>query len=170
MWLMRPQTGYSYVVANDGGFRGFLVKWGWPVDGTEELSFYAGNGDSWYAQPYYNNVPNTQWFNLVGTIDSNGNVNEYINGVNVASTVMPPPTVDLSSGGNTIVSFSSGWNSPQDGSLGSIDDLQFYNTALSSSQVSQLYTLQSAPEPSTYALFGIGTIGLLMVMQRKKAA
>jgi len=26
------------------------------------------------------------------------------------------------------------------------------------------------PEPSTYALFGIGTIGLLMVMQRKKAA
>ncbi|MEI7463490.1 MAG: PEP-CTERM sorting domain-containing protein [Candidatus Taylorbacteria bacterium] len=25
------------------------------------------------------------------------------------------------------------------------------------------------PEPSTYALFGIGAIGLLMVMRRKKA-
>ena len=31
-------------------------------------------------------------------------------------------------------------------------------------------TLQSAPEPSTYALFGIGAIGLLMVMRRKKTA
>jgi len=48
--------------------------------------------------------------------------------------------------------------------------LSFYNTALSSSQVSQLYTLQSAPEPSTYALFGIGAIGMLMVIRRKKAA
>jgi T5SS/PEP-CTERM-associated repeat protein len=30
-------------------------------------------------------------------------------------------------------------------------------------------TVQSAPEPSTYALFGIGAIGLLMVIRRKKA-
>jgi len=30
--------------------------------------------------------------------------------------------------------------------------------------------LQSVPEPSTYALFGIGAIGMLMVMRRKRAA
>jgi hypothetical protein len=52
----------------------------------------------------------------------------------------------------------------------SIDDVGIWNTALSSSQVSQLYTLQSAPEPSSYALFGIGAIGLLMVLRRKKTA
>jgi hypothetical protein len=28
----------------------------------------------------------------------------------------------------------------------------------------------SVPEPSTYALFGIGAIGMLMVMRRKKTA
>jgi hypothetical protein len=168
MWLMRPQNGYSYVVANDGGFRGFLVKWGWPVDGTEELSFYAGNGNSWYANPYYNNIPNNQWFNLVGTIDSSGNVSQYINGVNVASVVMPPPTVDLSSGGNTIVSFSSGWNSPYEGSLGSIDDLQFYNTTLSSTQVSDLYAAQSVPEPSSYALLLLSGAASLWVLKRRK--
>jgi threonine dehydrogenase-like Zn-dependent dehydrogenase len=28
----------------------------------------------------------------------------------------------------------------------------------------------SIPEPSTYLLFGLGAIGLLMVMRRKKAA
>lgn len=31
-------------------------------------------------------------------------------------------------------------------------------------------TSNAVPEPSTYALFGIGTIGLLMVMRRKKTA
>jgi len=29
---------------------------------------------------------------------------------------------------------------------------------------------QSVPEPSIYALFGIGAIGMLMVLRRKKAA
>jgi hypothetical protein len=32
------------------------------------------------------------------------------------------------------------------------------------------YPSESIPEPSTYALFGIGAIGLLMVMRRKKTA
>jgi hypothetical protein len=32
------------------------------------------------------------------------------------------------------------------------------------------YTAQSIPEPSTYALFGLGAIGILMVMRRKKTA
>ena len=32
------------------------------------------------------------------------------------------------------------------------------------------YSTASVPEPSTYALFGIGAIGLLMVMRRKKTA
>jgi hypothetical protein len=31
-------------------------------------------------------------------------------------------------------------------------------------------TISSVPEPSTYALFGIGAIGMLMVMRRKKTA
>ena len=53
---------------------------------------------------------------------------------------------------------------------GLMSDVQLYNIALSSSQVYQLYTLQSAPEPSTYALFGIGSIGLLMVMLWKKGS
>jgi hypothetical protein len=53
---------------------------------------------------------------------------------------------------------------------GLISDVGIWNTALSSSQVSSLYTLQSAPEPSTYALFGIGAIALLMVLRRKRTA
>ena len=51
-----------------------------------------------------------------------------------------------------------------------IFSLAIYNTALTSQQVSQLYAIQSVPEPSTYTLFGLGAIGLLMVMRRKKTA
>jgi hypothetical protein len=53
---------------------------------------------------------------------------------------------------------------------GSINNVGLWNTALSSNQVSELYAAQSVPEPSTYALFGFGAIGLLMVMRRKKSA
>ena len=31
-------------------------------------------------------------------------------------------------------------------------------------------SIVAAPEPSTYALFGIGAIGLMMVLRRKKTA
>jgi hypothetical protein len=51
---------------------------------------------------------------------------------------------------------------------GTISDLRIYNRALSSNEVSQLYALQSVPEPSTYALFGIGAVGMLLVMRRKR--
>ena len=51
---------------------------------------------------------------------------------------------------------------------GYIDDITFYNTALTSTQVSQLYALQSVPEPSTYALFGLGIGGILLAVRRKR--
>ena len=63
-----------------------------------------------------------------------------------------------------------GWASFTDlGGIMTLNDAAFNTTAGSSIIVGQT-TLQSVPEPSTYALFGIGAIGLLMVMRRKKAA
>jgi hypothetical protein len=46
-------------------------------------------------------------------------------------------------------------------------DVTLYYGALTSQQINQLYTI---PEPSTYALFGLGAIGMLMVLWRKKTA
>jgi hypothetical protein len=37
-------------------------------------------------------------------------------------------------------------------------------------KISGLWTIAQVPEPSTYALFGIGAIGMLIVMRRKKTA
>ena len=51
---------------------------------------------------------------------------------------------------------------------GKMSDLSFYNTALSSSQVSSLYGIQSVPEPFTYALFGLGMGGILLAVRRQR--
>ena len=53
---------------------------------------------------------------------------------------------------------------------GLIDDVGVWNRTLSSTEVANLYVSQSVPEPSTYALFGIGAIGMLMMIRRRKSA
>jgi hypothetical protein len=51
----------------------------------------------------------------------------------------------------------------------SVTDIGIWNKALSSNQVSELYTqqAQSVPEPSTYALFGIGALALVVAYRRR---
>ena len=61
--------------------------------------------------------------------------------------------------GNYFLFNSGGYQYPYNGL---VQEVGIWSTALSSQQVSQLYSLQSVPEPSTYALLGIGAIGLLM--------
>lgn len=56
------------------------------------------------------------------------------------------------------------------GNIGSsITDIGVWNKALTTNQVSELYTqqAQSVPEPSTYALFGIGALALVVAYRRK---
>ena len=103
-------------------------------------------------------VPIGTWTQLCFTYNnSNMKRQTFINGILVASN-----NASFGFSGNDIFTIN--------GKSGvKMDDVGFWNTALSSSQVSQLYSLQSVPEPSTYALFGIGAIGMLMVMRRKKA-
>ena len=113
---------------------------------------------------------NNNWHNLAFTYDGSQNIRTiYIDGImqdaishNILSNDIINTPVRI---GNWLDL--GGW---QPGPAGaSLDDIGIWNTALSSSQVSSLYTLQSAPEPSTYALFGLGAVGLLMVIRKKKA-
>jgi PEP-CTERM motif len=54
-----------------------------------------------------------------------------------------------------------------DNSAASSSNLTFTPTTINGTEYTEV---QAAPEPSTYALFGIGAIGMLMVMRRKKTA
>jgi len=116
-----------------------------------------------------------QWHQFIYTYDNSiSNSKFYIDGVQVSTLPGWSNLTDVRNIVNTPLSVGDYVYSLNGNTSGAIADTPFsdlgiWNTALSSSQVSQLYTLQSAPEPSTYALFGIGTIGLLIVMWRKKA-
>jgi formylglycine-generating enzyme len=92
-----------------------------------------------------------------GTYDQGGSLNEWTDGVilgggriirggdwNNSYLGMESPT--RGDGGNAAVTY-------QD------DDLGF-----------RLVTSTTVPEPTTYALLGLGAIGMLMLMRRKKAA
>jgi hypothetical protein len=70
------------------------------------------------------------------------------------------------------------FNPAYTGQLSISQDLPFLNSTNSSlffgagagTTFSDLSVSTAVPEPSTYALFGIGAIGMLMVMRRKKTA
>jgi hypothetical protein len=113
-----------------------------------------------------------QWNNLIFTISNDGTQTFYLNGSKVFQT-NSPTILNCSSDIPFMIGASSSYGSPNHYRVpfnGCMSDIGIWNTALSSEEVSSLYTLQSVPEPSTYALFGIGAIGLLMVMRRKKTA
>jgi Concanavalin A-like lectin/glucanases superfamily/PEP-CTERM motif len=114
-------------------------------------------------------ITSATWNLLTWTYDGS-QINSYLNGTLLyqngswanASNISP-----YSNFSNAYIGIDNGV-SPQGPIFnGLMSDVQIYNTALSSSDVQQLY---AAPEPSTYALFGLGAIGMLMVMRRKTAA
>jgi hypothetical protein len=166
MWLMRPQAGWSFTVFNDGSFRGFGVKW-WNDDPQNQtLEIFAGDGTTWFNTLYTTNVPNNEWINLAGVVDDSGAVKQYIDGTLVAQTNM------ISSiqwaGVDTRVSFGDYEVNPP-GPLGSIDQLQFYSTAFTDQQITDLYNSQTVPEPSTYALLLLGGAASLWALKRRKS-
>jgi hypothetical protein len=105
-------------------------------------------------------------WNFVSYIQSGNTTELFING-SLASSMSNTP-VASSLGTLTI-----GYHNSADPvgayyMYGKMSDLSFYNTTLTSSQVSQLYALQSVPEPSTYALLGLGVTGILIAVRRKR--
>ena len=61
-------------------------------------------------------------------------------------------------------------NTPTDNTIIVRDNYGYMNDGYGGSVFSVTASTGAVPEPSTYALFGIGAIGMLMVMRRKKTA
>jgi hypothetical protein len=129
-----------------------LVSWG----GTE-------NGIMNEATIYNSTYTLNEWYMATFTRSGN-NYKSYINGNLVSSFNGYVVNNDKSITIGAIYSGAQNYSLP-----GSIDDIGFWNSSLTSTQVSQLYALQSVPEPSTYALFGIGTLALVIAYRRKVA-
>ena len=53
---------------------------------------------------------------------------------------------------------------------GALDDIRIYDRSFTASEVSQLYAIESVPEPSTYALLALGAIAVIWFRLRQKKA
>jgi len=178
---------------NDVDFTALLV---YTVSGSggSPIAFFGfgkGTPDQNYGEPqgslYLRNPPSG--FNG-GRIDFN--INSDTNGISYSTTYGEQPLPSTGSGQHkaqitksgdsiTIAVDSSGTGSfvPGFSEIFSMeDDLAFLDSSNSSiffgSQAStttfQSLTLTVVPEPSTYALLGIGAMGLLLVLRKKKTA
>ena len=176
LW-MKPDSGLNWPQGN-------LIHWGQATpnntstiwyepyhlqDGGVTLGFYAFNtdahvltqpsdlSDAWHMLTiaYSGTQFNTKFF--IDGMQQTSNFSVSTSGDGTINTIDSPLRINYTDN-NGFYGFS-----------GTISDLSLYNTALTSQQVSQLYGIQSAPEPSTYALLGIGALALIIAYRRKVA-
>jgi hypothetical protein len=152
------ETGALYLVNSQAG--------GGTLGNDNEIVYYTG---ATVARSNYQASTNN-WFNLTFTYDSNQLASFYINGSlvnsisNPATQAYPYPFLI---GASSILDGVD--NNSTHSWIGGIDDVGIWDTALSSAEISQLYGIQSVPEPSTYALFGLGALALIIAYRRKVA-
>jgi hypothetical protein len=150
------------------GQEGITPSLGIEVSAWGYLGGYMG---VWYdvyttAQPQQ-----SAWHQITSVINQGSQPTLYLDGVE-QPWMSPWVPSSLS---NPIPSFTSDYGlgariengNPVYFSRGGIDDLQFYDSALSSLQVSQIYTQQLIPEPSALSLLAVGLGGLALVRRRR---
>lgn len=156
---------HSYVIGGVHGGDGSGIQMAAGTNGISVLE--QGSGYLPVVLSYANDFGN-KWVQATLTVSNNQAPVLYVNG-NYAAT-------GLNSGRIKVAAIFAGDNYEGIGGMGygyftgSIANVGLWNTAFTPTQVSQLYAIQSVPEPSTYALFGLGGIGVLMVLRRKKTA
>lgn len=106
-------------------------------------------------------IPLDEWVQVTWTLFGQSTV-LYVNGAQVSQETWttPPPAVVRT---DNWIGRSNWENTPthDQRTLGSMDDIRIYDHALSASEVFQLYTMESVPEPSCPLLLGVVlTIGL----------
>jgi hypothetical protein len=132
---------------------------------NNEIIYYTGgyNAESDYS------ITTNNWFNVSFTYDENQKASFYMNGILIKEISLVVPQVisfPFLIGASSILSGID--NNDSNSWIGEIDDVGVWNTALSSSQISELYALQSSqnttavPEPTTFlASLLVCCIGML---------
>lgn len=144
----------------------YLLHWGdnpWGI--TPGLVRFGVNGQGPGPQAYDSNTlilpSEDQWYHIVATYDTKTeNSNIFINGALDASATVTPPG-PTSAGEPLLIG-----GLAQEGNLanfinGGIDEVAYYGTALSASQVQAHYNA-AVPEPSSVLLLVVGACWILL--------
>ena len=131
---------------------------GWSVGGAFSFSYYGVD----YTSPVSLNA-----WHLFGMSVENNLITMYINGVSVGQT----QASGENNSGTTrpIVIGGNGYSETEQTFNGAISDYMYYERALSPVEMSQIYSLQSVPEPSTYALLLLSGAASLWAFKRRKS-
>jgi len=137
--------------------------------GTDNRSYaFLSESQAVYG---YSALNNGGWHQIVASYNRTNNLDIYVNGNLIASgSIAAASTLNQSNSESLLIgklSDGSYWG-PQY-YTGAVDDVTIYNRALNSLEVSQLHSAQVIPEPSTYALFGLGALALVIAYRRKVA-
>jgi hypothetical protein len=130
-------------------------------------STYVNTGPSYY-DGYFDTYSFTSSLLQLGSV-VNGSTSfksspNYLDGNPFTGTIYEGFKEEIQ--GNTYYGYIQGTGTG--GTQWTLNSISFNSTAGTS--IAVVDTTAAVPEPSTYALFGLGAIGMLMVMRRKKTA
>jgi Concanavalin A-like lectin/glucanases superfamily/PEP-CTERM motif len=157
---------HSWTILLRGDNRSGLDPYGFGFSPNGHLGFTVTAGPSSYTSlevPTF--LPDNVWMHVAATLDdATGDMRIYVNGVVSAETFTSDrPFADLDPGqepslgiGNVSGHF---YNFPF---VGQIDEVLLYSRALSQAEITAL-----VPEPSTFAVAGLGGAALLTFRRRK---
>jgi len=145
VWVWRQSADNSFFVINDGWMKGVILAFE-PILGPtrqERVALLAGNGTEWFKAVTLAELPVRSWFHLVGTIDAKGNMMIYLDGKSLASGSMQP-SLNFEPGNPTATVFGSMQHDAMDAELGRVNDLTFYDKALTPTDVQKLHSSELA--------------------------
>ncbi len=127
-WVYPIAGSNGNVISNRNGYS-LRINY----SGNNEISYYFWDGGAFREFQKTNAIVLNTWNHAVATNDGT-NINLYVNGINVYSTVTSYTPAVTSN--NTYISTFDGTNEPF---RGQIDDARVYNYALTAAQVKEIY-------------------------------
>jgi hypothetical protein len=168
-WVQLNKSQSFYLIYNDDLNRsGFGLSYHKSMfQGNETYpcgwNFFAGDGSNWRSGANTNITETNLWNHFVSTIDSGGNVLEYINGELISYNNINI-RFNISSNALTRIGLFGLSPTPSEvtSSICNISDVRFFSRVLSSNEVASLYALESTPPgPTNSQLISFPTLPTL---------
>jgi hypothetical protein len=149
---------FFYIAGESAGGDDFDLQ----VQNDNNIYFYTDSGGSVKTSTPLTSGAVGNWIFVAGTFTANTDRTLYVNGVSVDSNT---PGNHVDSGNPFTIGYSNvfGGRSFQ----GDVDEVAFYNTDLSATQIAAIYnSALVAPEPTSLGLIGVAALGMLSGRRR----
>ena len=158
-WFNADSIGTFHIATKDGSGSG--REWAFRTVSSQLHFFAFGTGSGYIGRKYSTNLSIGQWYHAVMTYDASkasSGIKLYLNGARVDNGNYSSGTYTASRNSNTLVRVGA-VQSNQTYSNGKIDEVAFFNTELSSSNVSSIYNSGVPADISSFSPTGWWRMG-----------